>query len=138
MLKLQEYNTYVEQEILALYNSVRWTNYTSQPQILEIAYKNSLYILAAYVDSKLVGIIRAVGDGSSIVFLQDLIVLPEYQRKGIGTRLMKSTLDKFARTYQIVLLTEKTEKNICFYRSLGLLNVENIGCSAFIVHRFLN
>ena len=80
---IKEYSIYNEGEILNLYDSVGWSNYTSNPSMLKNAYKHSLKILGAYDADKLVGIIRVVGDGYSIVYIQDIIVLPEYQRKGI-------------------------------------------------------
>ena len=132
MLILKDYTTYNENEILSLYSSVGWTNYVQRPEMLRKAYRNSLYILGAYVNGKLVGVIRAVGDGASIVFLQDLLVLPEYQRRGIGTRLMQAALEKFADIYQLALLTEAIDKNIAFYKSLGLVKLEDFGCCAFI------
>lgn len=132
MLILRDYTTYNENEILSLYSSVGWTNYVRQPAMLQTAYKNSLYILGAYADEKLVGIIRAVGDGVSIVFLQDLLVLPDYQRQGIGTKLMQAVLQKYSNVYQLALMTEAIEKNIAFYKSLDLTKLEDCGCCAFI------
>lgn len=132
VLRFTEYNTYNEAEIIALYSSVGWSNYTNNPAMLLQAYKSSLYILAAYADDKLVGILRAVGDGASVVFLQDLIVLPEYQRQGIGSQLMRKVMDRYADVYQLQLLTEASEKNIAFYEYLGLKRVEKYGCCAFI------
>ena len=132
ILRFAEYKTYNEAEIMALYSSVGWSNYTNNPVMLRKAYKNSLYVLAAYADGKLVGILRAVGDGASVVFLQDLIVLPEFQRQGIGSQLMQRVMEKYAAVYQLQLLTEASEKNIAFYESLGLKRVEKYGCCAFI------
>lgn len=48
--------------------------------MLEKAYKNSLSALGAYKDDKLVGITCAVGDGVTIMFIQDIVILPQYQR----------------------------------------------------------
>lgn len=131
-LRFAEYKTYNEAEIMALYSSVGWSNYTNNPVMLRKAYKNSLYVLAAYADDKLVGLLRTVGDGSSIVFLQDLIVLPEYQRHGIGSQLMRKVMDRYADVYQLQLLTESSEKNIAFYEYVGLKRVEKYGCCAFM------
>lgn len=126
ILRFAEYKTYNEAEIMALYSSVGWSNYTNNPAMLRKAY------LAAYADGKLVGILRAVGDGASVVFLQDLIVLPEFQRHGIGSQLMRKVMEKYADVYQLQLLTEASEKNIAFYEFLGLKRVEKYGCCAFI------
>ena len=132
VIRFTEYNTYNEAEIMALYSSVGWSNYTNNPAMLRQSYKNSLHVLAAYADDKLVGILRAVGDGASVVFLQDLIILPEFQRQGIGSQLMRRVMEKYADVYQLQLLTEASEKNIAFYEYLGLKRVEKYGCCAFI------
>ena len=75
---LKEYAVYKEAELLGLYTSVGWTNYTDNPEMLRNAYINSLKIYGAYVDNKLIGIIRVVGDGYSVIFIQDLLVHPEF------------------------------------------------------------
>ena len=128
---IREYINYNEQEILSLYESVGWKNYTNNSQMLKEAYSHSLRIYAAYLDEKLVGIIRVVGDGFSVVFVQDLLVYPEHQRQGIGTALLKKVLQEYRNVYQLHLLTENTEKTIQFYKSLGfVIDTEN-DCRAF-------
>lgn len=89
-------------------------------------------MLGAYDYDKLVGIIRAVGDAKTIVFVQDIIVLPKYQRKGIGTKLLKTLMDKYKDVYQMELLTDNTEKTKAFYRSVGFINSDEVGCVSFI------
>ena len=131
-MEIKEYQTYNEQEITDLYQSVGWTNYTSCPEMLEEAYKNSLCILGAFEKEKLVGVVRVVGDGISIVFVQDILVLPEYQRQGVGSALMRAILKKYASVYQVELLTDSTEKSKAFYSSVGLAPVSELGCSAYI------
>lgn len=131
-MEIKEYQTYNEQEIIDLYQNVGWTNYTSCPEMLEEAYKNSLCILGAFEKEKLVGVVRVVGDGISIVFVQDILVLPEYQRQGVGSELMRAILKKYASVYQVELLTDSTEKSKAFYSSVGLVPVGKLGCSAYI------
>ena len=129
---IQEYGSYRESEILSLYRSVGWTNYTDNPDMLKNAYANSLKILGAYADGQLLGIIRVVGDGCSIVFIQDILVFPEYQRKGIGTALISKILALYQNVYQKSLLTDDTAKTIRFYQSAGFDLDTDIGCRAFI------
>ena len=128
---LKEYGEYSEDEILDLYGSVGWTNYTKNPEMLKNAYAHSLKVYGAYVEEKLAGIIRVVGDGYSVVFIQDLLVYPEYQRKGIGTALLQRILEEYSQVYQKHLLTENTEKTIQFYKSLGFTMDTDMGCRAF-------
>ncbi len=128
---IKEYKNYNETEILNLYTSVGWTNYTNHPQMLKNAYANSLKILGAYEKDKLLGVIRVVGDGYSVVFIQDLLVYPEYQRNGIGTALLNQILQDYKHVYQKHLLTENTEKTIQFYKSLGFTMDTDMDCRAF-------
>ena len=131
-MTIQPYLHYEESEILPLYRAVGWSNYYTRPEMLKKAYENSLCTLAAYEGGKLVGVIRCVGDGHSIVFIQDILVMPEYQRRGIGTRLMKALLERYAHVYQVQLATDNTEKTKAFYRSLGFRALDEIGCCAFM------
>ncbi|MBR6536777.1 MAG: GNAT family N-acetyltransferase [Lachnospiraceae bacterium] len=128
---VKEYSTYNDEEILNLYRSVGWVKYVNQPEMLKNAYANSLKVFGAYENEKLLGIIRVVGDGYSIIFIQDIIVLPEYQRQGIGTALLKRVLDTYERVYQKTLLTDNTERTIQFYKSLGFQMDTEIECRAF-------
>lgn len=131
-MKIKEYENFKLDEIVDFYRSVGWTNYLERPDILKKAYENSLCVLGAYDYDKLVGIIRAVGDAKTIVFIQDIIVLPKYQRKGIGTKLLKTLMDKYKDVYQMELLTDNTEKTKAFYRSVGFINSDEVGCVSFI------
>lgn len=117
--------------VLELYASVGWTSYTSQPAMLSKALDNSLMVLAAFDGDRLVGLLRAVGDGHSIVFIQDILVLPSYQRQGIGRRLMEQALAHFPSVYQLHLLTGNEEKTRAFYEALGFVTVESLNCVAY-------
>ena len=116
------------EDVLHLYQAVGWTNYTNQPQMLEQALSHSLVIYLALDGDVVVGLIRLVGDGFSSVFVQDLIVLSSYQRQGIGSSLMKQALENFKEAYQVQLATDKTEKNLGFYRYLGFEALSTYDC----------
>ena len=88
-MHIEEYTTYQESEVLALYGSVGWTAYTEQPEALRRGFAGSLLTLAARENGTLVGLLRAVGDGCTVVLVQDLLVRPDHQRRGIGTALME-------------------------------------------------
>lgn len=129
--KTEEYTGYIESDILPLYEAVGWTNYTKKPEMLRAAFLQSLKVLVVRVQGTVVGLIRAVGDGHSIVYIQDIIVHPKYQRCGIGTRLVQDLLNTFDHVYQIVLSTDAQEKTISFYESLGFTAHSKLGCTAF-------
>ena len=72
-MDIREYREYKAADVLHLYASVGWTAYTDDPAALERGFRHSLLVLAAWEDGELAGLIRAVGDGATIVFIQDIL-----------------------------------------------------------------
>lgn len=131
-MEIKDYTKYNSEEIFKLYQAVGWTAYTDDMQSLEMGYKNSLLTLAAYEGDELLGIIRTVGDGHTIVFVQDILVFPKHQRKGVGTALLRAVLERFEHVRQIELATDNTPKTVAFYKSLGFSELSEIGCCGFM------
>ena len=131
-MQIKEYTEFRSDEIQRLYTEVEWTAYTKDMPAVEQGYRNSLLVLAAYDNDELVGILRAVGDGFTIVFIQDILVLPEKQRQGIGTALMKALMDRYPNVRQIELTTDNTPETAAFYKSLGFTEFSEIGCCGFM------
>lgn len=132
-----EYNKAIDSVILTtLYHSVEWSTYTDFPEKMEKILPNSLWWCACWDEDELVGLIRVVGDGISIVYVQDLLVHPDYQRKGIGTQLIKEMLATFAHVRQLVLITDNSIKTIEFYKSLGLKELSETNGIGFIHYNF--
>ena len=132
MIKITKETSVSLDDVLHLYQAVGWTNYTNQPQMLAQAMTHSLAIYLARDGEKIVGLVRLIGDDFSLVFVQDLIVLPSYQRQGIGSALMKQALADYKDVYQVQLATEQTEKNLGFYRSLGFETLSTYDCTGMI------
>ena len=132
MISVRKQDVVKLEDVLHLYQAVGWINYTNQPQMLEQALPHSLAVYLAFDGEKIVGLIRLVGDGFSSVFVQDLIVLPSYQRQGIGSALMKEALEDYKDAYQVQLVTEQTEKNVGFYRSIGFETLSTYDCIGMI------
>ena len=133
MIKITKETSVSIDDVLHLYQVVGWTNYTNQPQMLEQALSHSLATHLARDGEEIVGLVRLVGDGFSSVFVQDLIVLPSYQRQGIGSTLMKQALSDYKDTYQIQLATEESEKTLGFYRFLGFETLSSFQCTGMIL-----
>ena len=132
MIKITKERSISIDDVLHLYQAVGWTNYTNQPKMLEQALSHSLATYLARDGEEIIGLVRLVGDGFSSVFVQDLIVLPSYQRQGIGSNLMKEALADYKDAYQIQLTTEQTEKTLGFYRSLGFETLSTYDCTGMI------
>lgn len=127
-ISILEYTNFQSEEILFLYESVGWIAYTRDPAKLQRAFENSLLALAAYDENRLIGIIRAVGDGETVLFIQDLLVHPEHQRKGVGSALIRSVLSRFKDVRQIHLVTDDASETKAFYESLHFYPLEKCGC----------
>ena len=116
-----------QSDLLALYGSVGWSSYTRDP-----AVAGSLWRMGAWDGPELVGLVRAVGDDASIAYVQDVLVRPDRQRRGIGARLLAAALERFAHVRQLVLIADDEEKTASFYRSAGLTDLADEGCRAFV------
>lgn len=131
-MEIREYTSFNEPEVLNLYSSVGWTAYTDHPDALRKGFEKSLLVLGAHEQDTLVGILRAVGDGATVVFIQDILVKPDYQRRGIGTALLTEALSRYSHVRQIQLATDNTEKTKAFYHSCGFRELSEIGCCSFM------
>ncbi|HAT4162258.1 GNAT family N-acetyltransferase [Clostridium perfringens] len=120
------------EDILYLYNDVGWSSYTKDIDSLIKSIKNSLKVISVWDKDLLVGLIRVVGDGHSIIYIQDILILQKYQNRGIGKSLIEIILDKYKNVRQKVLLTDKEEKNILFYKKVGFSMAEEFGCVSFV------
>ena len=118
-------------DLIGLYTSVGWSNYTRNPDLLHRAVENSLWKLSGWDGGELVGLARAVGDDASIAYIQDILVRPDRQRNGIGTRLAAAALERFAHVPQIVLITDDEPKTASFYRSVGMTDLGELGVRGF-------
>lgn len=106
-------------EMLALYNSVGWSAYTNTPERLVRSVLNSSHVVCAHQAELLVGLARVVSDFGTLVYLQDVLVAPGMQRRGIGAELVARVLEPFADVRQTVLLTDADPGLAEFYTSLG-------------------
>lgn len=60
--------------------------------IIEEALKNTLYSLCVYDNEKLIGYGRIIGDKTIFLYIHSVMVIPEYQGKGIGTGIMNELI----------------------------------------------
>ena len=72
---------------LDLRKKVNWIELTTKQA--QKALDNSLKIVTVYDDGEPIGMGRVVGDKAVISYIQDLIVIPEYQGKHIGSELIE-------------------------------------------------
>lgn len=110
-----------------LTDSVGWG--IRDEKIIQQALENTLYSLCVYDEDRLIGYGRIIGDKTIFLYIQDIIVIPEYQGKKIGTGIITELLKKVEeykkvnpniRTY---LGASKGKEN--FYEKFGFISRPN-------------
>jgi ribosomal protein S18 acetylase RimI-like enzyme len=91
-------------------------------EFLEATFRNSTALYSARHDNEIVGFVRVLSDSLQRSILYDLVVHPEYQHRGIGTKLLERCLKDFAHT-QITLGTSSTTMK--FYEKFGFTKSQN-------------
>ena len=77
-------------EYQRLREAVGWGNMDFEAT--EVGLRNSLYSVCAMYKDEVIGCGRVVGDGGLYFYIQDIIVLPKFQRQGIGKRIMDAVM----------------------------------------------
>ena len=116
----------MQNEIFDLYNGVQWTVYTKEISKLMRAILNSHLVIGYFVNDRLVGLLRTVSDDSSIVYIQDILVYPDYQRQSIGRQMVLKCLENYQHVRTILLLTDDRKSQLHFYESLGFSNTKDL------------
>ena len=115
ILRLQ-YAAY--QSEAAIYN-----NYSIQPltQTIEQAVEefHESIVLKAVDGGKIIGSVRATEQKDGSVYIGKLMVLPDYQNKGIGKRLLLEIEGKYNGKRYWLTTGNKSEKNLTLYEKLG-------------------
>ncbi|GAB1261552.1 GNAT family N-acetyltransferase [Aurantivibrio plasticivorans] len=104
-------------EVAKIFEVVDWG--IRPADALERAFRQSASVRFAFDGEKLIGFGRTVDDGAFYGWIVDLVVLPEYQGKGIGTYLLKE-LETDLEFYITTMLTAAPGKS-GFYEKLGWL-----------------
>ncbi|MFV0558256.1 MAG: GNAT family N-acetyltransferase [Enterococcus sp.] len=98
---------------------------------LKRVLRNSLAVITVWEEEKLVGLISVVGDRETILYIQDILVHPEFQNQQIGTYLMNTMLENYQSVRQKVLLTEEAEDVRHFYQKFGFSSCDQGQVVAF-------
>ena len=109
-----------DSEVLALYESVGWTAYTREPDVLAGAIRGSSFVVTARTaGGGLVGLARAVSDDETVGYLQDILVNPAFQKSGAGRALLDAVQKRYEHVRQLVLITDDEPGQRAFYEALG-------------------
>ncbi len=86
------------------------------PDKIETAFRNSMFRVFAFHDTRIVGVGRALCDGVWRAVICDAAVLPEYQGQGIGSGIIRKLVD--SANVDVVILYSAPGKET-FYQRLG-------------------
>ena len=114
-------NTLTPELFLDLYKSVGW----EPPGIEQVktALKYTLATFTCYEGEAPVGMVRLIGDGGMSFYLKDFAVVPSYQGKGVGKRLMQA-VERYVREckpldWAVSLELISSKEAVSFYRKFG-------------------
>jgi GNAT superfamily N-acetyltransferase len=104
------------ESVLALYRANEWSS-AQKPDLLHKALLSSHALVTAWDGSKLVGLGNSISDGYLVVYYPHLLVLPDYQGRGIGTRLMRMLMAHYEGFHQHMLIADG--RALDFYHKCG-------------------
>lgn len=125
-----------QKQLEQLYADAGWTAYTKDIDQLHKAVLQSYDVITAWDEDRLVGLVRTVSDGLTIVYIQDILVLKSYQNNGIASVLMQTVLEKHQTVRQKVLLTEDAPDVRHFYEKCGFHSCDQGDGVAFAQYYF--
>ncbi len=116
-----------EDDIVELYRVGGWWKESYDKSVIKFIIKDS-FCFAVVVDKKTkkaVGMGRVLSDGISDGYIQDLVILPEYRKKGLGKKLTKILVDycKSKGINWIALISEPNQEE--FYKKIGFKEMKN-------------
>jgi len=103
----------IESDVLEIYQANNWSS-AQKPVALIQALLNSHSLVTAWHNDKLIGLGNAISDGYLVVYYPHLIIHPDYQHKGIGTRILETLQQKYKDFHQQILVADANA--IKFYK----------------------
>jgi len=116
-------------EIIEVYDSSGIKRPTKDSDRITKMYENSNLIITAWLNNELIGISRSITDFCYACYLSDLAVKSEYQKEGIGKKLIKLTEKEIGKHTALILISAPSAMK--YYPKIGFNKIEN----GFIIRR---
>ncbi len=116
-------------QIIALYDNAELPRPTKDADRIQKMYDNSDIVATAWHNEQLVGIARSITDWVWSCYLADLAVRTDYQKEGIGKKLIELTKEMLGEQSMILLLSVPTAME--YYPKVGFTKQE----SSFLINR---
>jgi len=126
-VEVMSVDSWDEKEIMDLYKSAGWWEEYDEISEIKTIIKNSCVFVVAYDKNlkKAVGMARLLSDGVSDAYIQDVYVIEDYRKIGLGTKLI-IFLIKFCKKKGISwigLIAKPNQNN--FYSKFGFKKMKN-------------
>jgi ribosomal protein S18 acetylase RimI-like enzyme len=126
-IEIRFVKSWPEDDIVKLYKVGGWWKDSYYKSVIQQLIKGS-FCFAVVIDKKTektIGMGRVLSDSVSDGYIQDLVILPEYRKKGIGKKLTCSLINycKSKGITWIALVSEPNQEN--FYKKIGFKEMKN-------------
>ena len=132
MIDYEVTNYITPEEYMEMRRLVEWSAFPLE-QAAE-GLKNTFILICFRVDGKPVALGRAVSDRGYVVYIADVIVIPEYQGNGLGRKIMESLMEQIKASmkpgYRIMITLMAAQGKEKFYNKFGFVDRPNeaFGC----------
>ena len=123
------------EEFNYLYDSVGWGSYDKE--VTKQALDNTYYSVSIYDNDKIIGYGRLIGDTICFMYIHDVMVLPDYQSKKIGTLIMNKLLEEINRIKEkhpdVLVYLGASKNKEGFYEKFGVITREKANLGAGMI-----
>lgn len=114
------------EEIIALYRAAGWWREDrDQPEQIAPLIRGSFrFVVARDSGGRIVGMGRAIADGVSDAYIQDIVVLPEFRGRGLGARIVRELVEECERAGVLWIALIAEPGTTRFYNRLGFQALE--------------
>lgn len=112
---------FTSEQLRDLFLSVEWSS-GYYPDKLAAAMKNFGTVYSAWEGDKLIGLISTIDDGVMTAYIHYVLVMPEYQGRGIGRELVHLATEHYKDYLRLLLVAYDNE--IDFYERCGFTKGE--------------
>ncbi|WP_247232165.1 GNAT family N-acetyltransferase [Telluribacter sp. SYSU D00476] len=117
------------EQVIELYENAGLPRPTHDRERIRLMFQNANLVVTAWDGDQLVGVARSITDWVWSCYLADLAIQHEYQKAGIGRRLIGITKEKVGEQSMVLLLSVPTAME--YYPKVGFTKQE----SSFIINR---
>lgn len=122
------------QQVHAILKRVHMSSGSYELSTLRQAFVASYATAFAWHEEQVIGCARAISDGICNAAIYDVAIAPEFQRMGVGTKILRALLARLGSLNVILFATPGMEN---FYLSLGMRRMKT-GMARFVAADYMS